>query len=1266
MCLDALLSLPHPSGAPLQNSLSLLFERIYTKQYRVKATVAVPDVSDMGVECLLPMTMSYLLLRSLEADHSSSVPGISGSKEAAGGGKKGDIIRLYAMRQGLTAFDYDDESSDTMKQLLIRCMVHPLFLRLSEGRRFLSFVLIGLGTDSARTNAEMMRMFHAAIKFQLPLAKASIIALYADVYVRAWRLCGDGAASASNAPGQQIASFESDIIQDIMHAAIHSAHPKTAGALSSLLSAAWHDPAQKKAPRVEEMLQRLYEPILWRAIKAANPMVRRHAVEIFIDVFPLVNPDPASGVASASSFASNDELLQYQFDALLALLTDDDLGIRVLAISGISKILATWWEMLPTAVSKNLVMKIARDMVRDAGAGAAAVRVAVFHGLAYILDNVLSHPLLKLVLPTLHESLFDASESVQLAFIDLLHVIKKIRGVKYYEVAPLEEVMKAIQTSRSTKVVSKLIALVLNSYFPSSKGMESVLTRCLTLLRSNPHVFTIIMYYLHQHTDTVSDERRVEFVQAMYRMIVSNVKSQREKLLSGRAAAEGKKKKSRTSDGHNADDVLFIDVDDISLYETLMSVLVVLYQNLSPSLLEDAEVDAGLVSCFNDGGLPLLLATIGTRSASIRMNLIHLSALLPDLCSPDLNEISLPHLLELTHTAPMAEYAPILECLVAWGRSEELLAHIHASLYLALTGGADFFRDGADSSAGQERMREFRDSYQAKQSQLLDAAHQKKKATRRQTAKTAAARKQQSTFDDSQTVLDPLMALRYLTYLFEHEKTRTSLLQEGVEWTTATEDASSSSSPSTGRIVGFLAEILSCLSTHLVPALRQFVDAALGVELERHQQETINFLAQAVQVDAKTNLHVHARLKLLAQRANQLALEAAEAEAEAAAAAAAAAVSASDDADVDTSLTAPPLVVKSVVSHIAMFPINFENMMEFTSYSLLPMWTSVVDADNDHSEEKTVKQEEPTQNDDTQARGKKKSKKGSSASPAAAVAPAVLELATLSDFFRSHLGFAAKFATEMITLGYFHPQCPMQHLHAWVDHFNQLKPSGSSRFGPHTTSFLSEFLPTCFKSFYQMSVVATTTHGFASKEDVSRVHPTDEGAITFYAYAAFWRELASLSTATDAFDGLVAANATIRNTVSEVTKLFQASARQLPRIAWMLLESVVDDVRYPHAALLPCTAVDSTAELRAFPLLVLTTMAKSPATLFALPRTIALLTEQLAAHLPTNEASIIERMGAAVSALASLAEVHVKMSKSQQGAHRGNRRAVGGMTKLGC
>ena len=44
----------------------------------------------------------------------------------------------------------------------------------------------------------------------------------------------------------------------------------------------------KKEPYIEEMLYKLYKPLLWRALDAANGDVRANATTLFLSVFPLI------------------------------------------------------------------------------------------------------------------------------------------------------------------------------------------------------------------------------------------------------------------------------------------------------------------------------------------------------------------------------------------------------------------------------------------------------------------------------------------------------------------------------------------------------------------------------------------------------------------------------------------------------------------------------------------------------------------------------------------------------------------------------------------------------------------------------------------------------------------------------------------------------------------------------------------------------------------------------------------------------------------
>eukprot|EP01050_Picozoa_sp_SAG11_P028529 SAG11_NODE_7657_length_1114_cov_1.649261_1_plen_262_part_01 len=96
-----------------------------------------------GRENLVTQTVPYLVARALDED-----------------GRVADLKRLYRMRTSLMLLDFQDESIDSMKGLLLRCFAHPLFLKSVDGRKFCIF-LFGL-------HPAFIDDIHAVVKQQLP------------------------------------------------------------------------------------------------------------------------------------------------------------------------------------------------------------------------------------------------------------------------------------------------------------------------------------------------------------------------------------------------------------------------------------------------------------------------------------------------------------------------------------------------------------------------------------------------------------------------------------------------------------------------------------------------------------------------------------------------------------------------------------------------------------------------------------------------------------------------------------------------------------------------------------------------------------------------------------------------------------------------------------------------------------------------------------------------------------------------------------------
>ena len=73
-------------------------------------------------------------------------------------------------------------------------------------------------------------------------------------------------------------------MQGLMVAALHARTASMASALRRVLGGLH---SAKSAPGVDALLLRLYQPILFRALSAANPAVRRNALGLLVDAFPL-------------------------------------------------------------------------------------------------------------------------------------------------------------------------------------------------------------------------------------------------------------------------------------------------------------------------------------------------------------------------------------------------------------------------------------------------------------------------------------------------------------------------------------------------------------------------------------------------------------------------------------------------------------------------------------------------------------------------------------------------------------------------------------------------------------------------------------------------------------------------------------------------------------------------------------------------------------------------------------------------------------------
>jgi hypothetical protein len=99
-----------PGATQIKEKIARICEKWWINQYE-------------GAEHVITQLIPYLLLIALSPS----------SHDA-------DVKRLYNVRGALLLFDFDDETIESIRSLILRVFMHPLFLKVPEGRRFLSFI----------------------------------------------------------------------------------------------------------------------------------------------------------------------------------------------------------------------------------------------------------------------------------------------------------------------------------------------------------------------------------------------------------------------------------------------------------------------------------------------------------------------------------------------------------------------------------------------------------------------------------------------------------------------------------------------------------------------------------------------------------------------------------------------------------------------------------------------------------------------------------------------------------------------------------------------------------------------------------------------------------------------------------------------------------------------------------------------------------------------------------------------------------------------
>eukprot|EP00978_Attheya_sp_CCMP212_P016764 scaffold44171_cov64-Attheya_sp.AAC.1 len=525
---DVLFSLQScgPEGMQLQSYISSLCEKWWLNRFIDR---------DYMVVQLIPL----LMVKSLDDS-----------------AQKQTVKRLLTLKEAFNLFDFEEEETIAyLRSLILRTVSSPLYLGCNEGVRLIAYLF--------QVHDSLTRDLHSAIKVQIPDAKKKVLEAYGDIYLRSWTASPDGSAARM--------AVEELALQDLMFAALHIGAPKMSRSIRTVLSPL-HE--AKKTPSVDKMLHRMYGPILWRSLSAANPLVRINASIILSETFPLRDPD--------AGHIQTEACVEKSIGALKSLLTDSDPRVRVAGSDASARIIATFWDALPTkdirsilnrkynqngllivpqisicsVLNQNFLVLSNRKILdiiskHASDLSSSAVRAAAITAVTCLLDAPQSHAVLRALLPSLGNLIHDNVERVRLAVVRMLIKIKSIRGVKYYHIVPVDHLLARLaaeefgSTLSKGSVASALTELLLNSYFPRGDHVSSTdqVKRTLSFLTTHPQAASVFYSNISMHLGVNSVSKLAAMLMRCLTAAVDDEKScQKEKKSKRKRSTENQQK----------------------------------------------------------------------------------------------------------------------------------------------------------------------------------------------------------------------------------------------------------------------------------------------------------------------------------------------------------------------------------------------------------------------------------------------------------------------------------------------------------------------------------------------------------------------------------------------------------------------------------------------------------------------------------------------------------------------------------------------------
>ncbi|CAH1390514.1 unnamed protein product [Nezara viridula] len=400
--------------------------------------------------------------------------------EGEKGVRKVDIKHVWSMHKFLEGINLLDPTHKNLVDKLMLTVSNQNYIKFKEGHNIIGHLM--------SRNVAFVKKIHDIILNFAPKLNKQVASGYGDAYFIAWTM-----AKEDNIR-EEIESSIQDIMLKVIKISRGTLDLPKAGASGLSILSVLHQ--SRRLKKFSDVINRLYTPILWRALKSNDPWERCNAAQVFLDVFPLEIP--------YLSEPDNANYMDRQIKEIQDLLLDESHFVRVITIKGVCAHLTKSLELFSVTHVRAIMKVLLEDLANDGST--YLVRKAVFEGLEMMVNgspgtaeepNMGSAAVLEPLLPLMYLSIHDENEKVRKAVVKLLLKIKEKSAnirLRYWEVVPLKHLV--VRLAHEGPVVGELIVkLIMSEFYTRGQGTDKTINRLIRLMSWNLTAIKKLFHY---------------------------------------------------------------------------------------------------------------------------------------------------------------------------------------------------------------------------------------------------------------------------------------------------------------------------------------------------------------------------------------------------------------------------------------------------------------------------------------------------------------------------------------------------------------------------------------------------------------------------------------------------------------------------------------------------------------------------------------------------------------------------------------------------